>query len=326
MTATKIKRMGVLSSGGDASGINPCIRAAVRTAIVKGVEVVGIQEGFDGLIRGEMSELRARDVGGILQRGGTFLRTARCPEFKTKKGQREAIRELNESAIDGLIVIGGDGSMNGAHAFAAYDFPVVGAPASIDNDIYGTEMSIGVDTALNTIMEAVDKLRDTASSHQRVFLVETMGRGCGYLALQVGIVCGAEMIIVPEVETTVDEVAEVLENAYARGKNSAIVVVAEGAKLKCYDIAAELETRDIGFEPRVTILGHVPRGGSPTAFDRMLASRLGVRAVELLLEGKTDVMVGLQDGAIVGTPLEEVISRKQSPNPRYFEIARMISR
>jgi 6-phosphofructokinase 1 len=326
MTATKIKRMGILSSGGDASGINPCIRAAVRTAITMGVEVIGIQEGFDGLIRGEMSELRTRDVGGILQRGGTFLRTARCPEFKTKKGQREALRELNESEIDGLIVIGGDGSMHGAHALAAYDFPVIGAPASIDNDIYGTEMSIGVDTALNTIMEAVDKLRDTASSHQRAFLVETMGRGCGYLALQVGIVCGAEMIIVPEEEATIDEVAEVLENAYSRGKNSAIVVVAEGAKLKCSEIAAELNARDIGFETRVTILGHVPRGGSPTAFDRMLASRLGVRAVELLLEGKTDVMVGLQDGAIVGTPLEEVISRKQSPNPRYFEIARMISR
>ena len=326
MTKTKIRRMGILSSGGDASGINPCIRAAVRTAISKGVEVLGIQEGFDGLIRGEMRELRARDVGGILQRGGTFLRTARCPEFKTKKGQRQALRELNESEIDGLIVIGGDGSMNGAHALASYDFPVVGAPASIDNDIYGTEMSIGVDTALNTIMEAVDKLRDTASSHQRAFLVETMGRGCGYLALQVGIVCGAEMIIVPEEENTIDEVAEALESAYARGKNSAIVVVAEGAKLKCYDIAEELNARDIGFETRVTILGHVPRGGSPTAFDRMLASRLGVRAVELLLEGKTDVMVGLQERAIASVPLEDVITRSQSPNPRFFEIARLISR
>ena len=326
MSATKMQRIGILSSGGDASGINPCIRAAVRTAISKGVEVIGIQEGFDGLIRGEMRELRARDVGGILQHGGTFLRTARCPEFKTKKGQRQALRELNESNIDGLVVIGGDGSMNGAHALASYDFPVVGAPASIDNDIYGTEMSIGVDTALNTIMQAVDKLRDTASSHQRAFLVETMGRGCGYLALQVGIVCGADVIIVPEEKASVDAVAETLESAYARGKNHAIVVVAEGASIKCNDLAQELNDRDIGFETRVTILGHVPRGGSPTAFDRMLASRLGVRAVEMLLDGETDVMVGLQERAIVSVPLEDVISQTQSPSPRFFEIARMIVR
>jgi 6-phosphofructokinase 1 len=320
-----LKRIGVLTSGGDAPGINPCIRAAVRTAIFRGVEVVGIQEGFDGLIRGEMEELRVRDVGGIIQQGGTFLRTARCPEFRTPKGQREALRELNESGIEGLIVIGGDGSMRGAHALAELGFAVVGAPASIDNDIWGTEMSIGVDTALNTIMDAVDKLRDTASSHQRVFLVETMGRGCGYLALLVGMVCGAEMIIAPEQKVSLDEVADAVEDAYARGKSHAIVIVAEGAPLKVTALADHIEKRDVGFEPRVTILGHVQRGGSPSAFDRMLSTRLGVAAAEFLLAGKTDVMVGLQAGEIVPVPLEKITSNSQSPNPEYFEIAKMLA-
>ncbi len=322
----KFKRVGLLTSGGDAPGINPCIRAVVRTLLFNDVEVIGIQEGFDGLIRGEMEELRARDVGGIIQRGGTFLRTARCPEFKTKKGQREALRELNESGIEGLIIIGGDGSMRGAHVLAEYDFPVVGAPASIDNDIWGTDMSLGVDTALNTTMEAVDKLRDTASSHQRAFLIETMGRGCGYLALLVGVVCGAEIIITPEEEFDLDEIADSLEDAYARGKTHAIIVVAEGASVKTEDLAIHLNQRNIGFETRVTILGHVPRGGSPTAFDRMLATRMGVAAVEALLAGESDVMVGLQGNDIVTVPLEEVISRSHTPNPEYFAMAKMLAR
>jgi 6-phosphofructokinase 1 len=322
----KFRLIGVLTSGGDAPGINPCIRAVVRTAIYKDVEVIGIQEGFDGLIRGEMENLRARDVGGILQRGGTFLRTARCPQFLKRKGQIQALRELNESGIEGLIVIGGDGSMKGAHVLAEMDFPVVGVPASIDNDIWGTDMSLGVDTALNTIMEAVDKLRDTASSHQRAFIVETMGRACGYLALEVGVVCGAEVILIPEVETTLKEIGDSIEDAYARGKMHAIIVVAEGSKIKPGQIADHLATREVGFETRVTILGHVPRGGSPSAFDRMLATRMGVRAVEALLDGKTDVMVGLHGRQIKTVGLKEVVENVRKPNLDFFEMANMLAR
>lgn len=316
-----MQRIGILTSGGDAPGINPCIRAAVRTALCMGVEVIGIQEGFDGLIRGEMIPLRARDVGGIIQRGGTFLRTARCPEFHQIKVQRKALRELNESAIDGLIVIGGDGSLRGAHALAKLGFPVVGVPTSIDNDIWGTDMSIGVDTAVNTIMEAIDKLRDTASSHQRAFLIETMGRNCGYLALTAGLVCGAEMIVIPEKEVTLDEIAPLVENAYERGKSHCIIIFAEGASLKVQQVAEHLEASDIGFETRVTILGHIPRGGSPTAFDRLLATRMGVKATRTLLSGGTDVMVGISGREIVIVPLEEATSKTRPLNVELLEMA-----
>ena len=315
------RRIGILTSGGDAPGINPCIRAAVRTALHRGIAVKGIQEGFDGLIRGEMEELKARDVGGILQRGGTFLRTARCPQFLEHKGQRQALRELNEADIEGLIVIGGDGSMKGAHVLAKLDFPVIGVPASIDNDIWGTDMALGVDTALNTTMNAVDKLRDTASSHQRAFLVETMGRGCGYLALQVGVVCGAEVILIPEREISLEEIAAAVESAYERGKTHAIIIAAEGASLKVNEVAQFLNEKEVGFETRVTILGHVPRGGSPSAFDRLLATRMGVRAVEALLAGETDRMVGLQGKDINLVPLEEVTAQSQSPNLAFYDMA-----
>jgi 6-phosphofructokinase 1 len=321
-----MKRIGILTSGGDAPGINPCIRAAVRTAVHQGIEIIGIQEGFDGLIRGEMDVLRARDVGGILQRGGTFLRTARCPAFLEHKGQRQALRELNESGIEGVIVIGGDGSMKGAHVLAGLDVPVVGVPASIDNDVWGTEMALGVDTALNTIMEAVDKLRDTASSHQRAFLVETMGRNCGYLALLSGVICGAEVVLIPERETDLAEVAKAIDDAYARGKAHAIVIAAEGASLKVHEMAAYLEEQEVGFETRITILGHIPRGGSPSAFDRMLASRMGVRAVEVLLAGESDIMIGLSGSDLVIVPLGEVCSRTRAPNLDYFEMAKILAR
>ena len=322
----KINKMGILTSGGDAPGINPCIRAAVRTALYHDVEVIGIQEGFDGLIRGEMSSLHARDGGGILQRGGTFLHTARCPEFLERKGQRQALRELNESSIDGLLVIGGDGSMRGAHVLAELGFPTIGMPASIDNDIWGTDMSLGVDTALNTIMEAVDKLRDTASSHERAFLVETMGRNCGYLALISGVICGAEMIIIPEKETPIERIAEDVEQSYERGKTHAIIIMAEGASYTCQDVANFLEEKDVGFETRVTILGHVARGGVPSAFDRILATRMGVKAAEALLQGETDVMTGLRGREIVLRPLEKVISESREVNLDFLEMARILSR
>jgi 6-phosphofructokinase 1 len=321
-----IRKIGLLTSGGDAPGMNPCIRAVVRTAISNDVEVVGIQEGFDGCVRGEMRPLNARDVGGIISRGGTLLRTARCPEFHTKKGRLQALRELNEDGIEGLIIIGGDGSMRGAHALVEMGFPVVGIPASIDNDMWGTNMSLGVDTAMNTIMDAVDKLRDTASSHQRAFVIETMGRECGYLALMASIICGAEMVLIPEVQVTLDEVGAEVEDAYARGKSHAVIIVAEGASVTAHEVTQFLDEHEFGFETRLTILGHVQRGGIPSAFDRMLATRLGVRAVEALLDGKNDIMVGLQGREILPVPLEEVVSKSRQANLVYYELARMLSR
>jgi 6-phosphofructokinase 1 len=315
-----MRRVAVLTSGGDAPGINPCIRASVRKALDMGLEVIGIQE------RGEMTPLNARDVGGILQRGGTFLRTARCPEFHQLKYQRKGLRELNESAIDGLIVIGGDGSLRGAHALAGLNFPVIGVPASIDNDIWGTDMSIVVDTAVNTIMNAVDKLRDTASSHQRAFLVETMGRNCGYLALTAGLVCGAEIIIIPEKETTLEQISAHIQGAYDRGKAHFILLAAEGSSLKVQEIEKHLVADDTGFETRVTILGHVPRGGSPSAFDRMMATRMGVRAVEVLLDGETDVMIGLSGREIVTVPLTEVTANSREPNLEMLEMAQVLAK
>jgi 6-phosphofructokinase 1 len=321
----KMQRIAILTSGGDAPGINPCIRASTRMALHLGVEVVGIQEGFDGLVRGEMIPLRARDVGGILQRGGTFLRTARCPEFEEMKVQRKALRELNESNIDGIIVMGGDGSLRGAHALAMHGFPVVGVPTSIDNDVWGTDMSIGVDTAINTIMTAIDKLRDTASSHERAFLIETMGRNCGYLALNAGVVCGAEMILIPEKEVALEEISEMVEGAYERGKSHCIIVVAEGSSLKVHQISEYLKEHEVGFETRATILGHVPRGGSPSAFDRLLATRMGVKAAEVLLEGQTDIMIALSGRDIITVPLEEIVKKSRIPNIQLLEMAKILA-
>jgi 6-phosphofructokinase 1 len=319
-------RIGVLTSGGDAPGMNPCLRAVVRTAQFENVDVVGIQEGFDGLLRGERRRLTARDVGGIMQRGGTILQTARSNEFRERKGRVRALRELNEAGIEGLVVIGGDGSMYGAYELSQMGFAVVGVPASIDNDIWGTNMSLGVDTALNTIMEAVDKLRDTASSHQRAFLIQTMGRNCGYLALMAGIICGAEVILIPERDTSLDEVADAVEDAYARGKTHAIIIAAEGNSLAPQDVVDHLEGLEVGFKTRLTILGHIQRGGRPSAFDRLLATRMGVRAVETLLGGEPNVMVGLDGRRISTTPLSEVVSRQREANIEYFEMARMLAR
>ena len=232
---------------------------------------------------------------------------------------------MNEEGIDGLIVIGGDGSLAGAHALAQQGVNVVGIPASIDNDIWGTDMAIGVDTALNTIMESVDKLRDTASSHTRAFLVETMGRNSGYLAVQAGIACGAELVLCPEFPTTVENVAQIIEAAYKRGKNHAIIIVAEGASIRTTDLAQQLDAMDIGFKTRMTILGHIQRGGSPTAFDRLLAARLGIRAVQVLLEGQNDIMVGLRGRDITVAPLEDVVSNKRPVNLEYYSMVRMLA-
>jgi len=317
--------IGVLTSGGDAPGMNATIRAVVRTALFQDASVLGVMSGFEGLINGEYRPVGARDVGGILQRGGTILQTRRSQRFIDKSFQREAIRNMSLAGMDGLIVIGGEGSLRGAHALAEQGVKVIGIPASIDNDIWGTKMAIGVDTALNTIMDAVDKLRDTASSHTRAFLIETMGRGCGYLAVMAGIVCGAEIVLIPEVPTTLEEIATALENAYKRGKSHAIVIVAEGANIKINELSLAIDAMDVGFKTRVSILGHIQRGGGPTAFDRLLAARLGSAAVNALLEGKTDVMVGLNGRVVDLIPLEQVMSHQRAANMEYYEMARQLA-
>lgn len=321
-----MRKIALLTSGGDAPGMNPCIRAIVRTALYHNMEVVGVKEGFDGLVRGEMTDLTARDVGGIIQRGGTILQTARCPEFRERSGRIKALRELNEEGIEGLVIIGGDGSMHGALELHRLNFPVIGVPASIDNDIWGTNMALGVDTALNTIMEAVDKLRDTASSHQRAFLIETMGRSSGYLALMAGIIAGAEITLIPEQEVELEEIVHSVEDAYARGKTHCIIIVAEGATLKTHQVAERLDQLEVGFRTRVTILGHIQRGGRPSAFDRLLATRMGVKAAETLIDGQSGMMVGLSGREISLTSLEDVCSHSREANIEYYEMARMLAR
>ncbi len=326
MSRSTIRTIGVMSSGGDSPGMNPGIRAVVRTGLANNLRVLGIEDGYEGLLVGRFKEMGARDVGGILQRGGTILRTARSLEFKTPEGQRKAIRNINNADIDALVILGGDGSLNGGMKLVEQGVPVVGIPASIDNDIYGTDMCIGVDTALNTIVDAIDKLRDTASSHNRAFLVETMGRSCGYLAVQAGIISGAEMVIIPEFETPFEEVAQAIEESYKRGKTHCIIVIAEGAKLSATEMAGKLVEMNLGFHTRVTVLGHVQRGGKPTAFDRLLATRFGVKAVEFLLSGQTGVMTGLDGREIVPVPLSTVTSRQRSISQESFQMARMLAR
>lgn len=321
-----IKTIAVLTAGGDAPGMNACVRAVVRSALALGLRAVGVKRAYEGLARGVMSELGARDVGGILQRGGTVLQTARFPEFSKPEVQREALRQLNARGVEALVAIGGDGTMRGAAALEALGFPVVGIPASIDNDVFGTDIAIGVDTALNTILDAIDKLRDTASSHQRAFIVETMGRNCGHLALMSGIISGAEMTLIPEQEVGAEEVAAAVRGAYERGKTHAIIVVAEGAKLNANALKEKLDAMRPGFGLRVTILGHVQRGGSPSAWDRLIAARFAVAAVERLHRGEHGVMVGLKATAVVGTRLEEVSSRNRDIDPEYYRMARMLAK
>ena len=318
--------IGVLSSGGDAPGMNAAIRAVVRTALSNNIDVLGINNGYEGLINGDFHSMNERSVGGILQRGGTILLTSRSKRFMEPSGQRDAIPKMNEAGINALVVIGGEGSMNGAYALSQKDIKVIGIPASIDNDIWGTNIAIGTDTAMNTIMEAVDKLRDTASSHQRAFLIETMGRNSGYLAVMAGIVCGAEVVLIPEVPTTTDEIAAAVEDAYKRGKTHAIIINAEGSGIRTTDLATRIDDLDVGFKTRMTILGHIQRGGSPTAYDRLLASRMGVKAVEALLEGQHGVMTGLKSKGIDFIPLLDVISNKRKVNMEYYHMTKVLAR
>jgi 6-phosphofructokinase 1 len=322
---TSIHRIAVMTSGGDAPGMNPAVRAVVRAATAAGVEVYGIRQAYSGLLAGDFERMTNRDVSGIIQRGGTVLQTARNQEFRTPQGQKRGLRRLNEHGIEGLVVIGGDGSLRGALTLHKLGFPVMGVPGSIDNDIWGTNMSIGVDTALNTILDAVDKLRDTASSHERCFLLEVMGRNCGYLATMGGILGGAEFVVIPEHETTLEEIGQTLEDAYMKGKSHAMGIVAEGASLKVQAIGEYLEQHDIGFEVRITTLGHVVRGGSPSAFDRLLATRLGVAAVGRLLAGESGLMVGLHGREIDAVTLEDATTKQRAVSEQYIEMAEVLA-
>lgn len=321
----KLSTIGIITSGGDAPGMNACIRAVVREAAANNIQAIGVINGYDGLINSDFQPLNARNVGGILQRGGTILQTRRSDAFRKREGQQQAIRNLKAAGMDALVIIGGDGSLTGAHVLGKEGIQVLGVPGSIDNDIWGTDMAIGVDTAMNTIMDCVDKLRDTALSHGRTFIVETMGRGCGYLATMAGIVCGAELVLIPEVPVTMDEVVDALESAYRREKTYLIVVVAEGASIRSADLVRVLNEKHHDIETRLTILGHVQRGGSPTAFDRMLAARMGSKAVQALIDGQTDVMTGLHGRLIDLVPLEEVVSRKRPTNLEYYTMARRLA-
>jgi len=321
-----MKQVAVLTSGGDAPGMNAAIRAVIRCGIDKGWGMYGVRKGFSGLVSGTINPMGTRDVGGIIHKGGTILGSARCEEFKTEAGRRKGIRNLRQMGIDALVVIGGNGSQTGNYHLHQLGFPVVGIASTIDNDLCGSEITIGVDTALNIALEAIDRLKVTASSHQRAFLIEVMGRNCGYIALMSGIAGGAEYILIPEVEADPEEVAESLSLAYEHGKAHAIIVVAEGAKYNADALINYFEKHKdrLGFKIRATILGHVQRGGAPGAFDRILASRLGHGAIEAIDRGEFGVLVGLNKGEITTTPLEEVVGKTKDISKNMVKLAQVL--
>lgn len=323
-----MKRIAVLTSGGDAPGMNAAIRAVTRSALGIGWEVFGVRQGYLGLVQNDLTMLDARAVGGIIQQGGTMLNSARAPEFREVAVRLKALEHLRERGIEGLVVIGGNGSQTGANALSEMGFPVVGVASTIDNDLLGSDITIGVDTALNIALEAIDRLKITASSHRRAFMVEVMGRDCGYLALMAGIAGGAEVIVVPEIDTTPEAVAEELSAAYKRGKAHGIIVVAEGAKCDIETLSAYFNKHKetIGFDLRSTTLGHIQRGGAPTAFDRILATRLGASAVQVLQRGQTGVVVGMIGSKVTTTPLPEIVGRTKSIDPELFELAKLLDR
>ncbi|MGE3843083.1 MAG: ATP-dependent 6-phosphofructokinase [Vicinamibacterales bacterium] len=322
-----MRRIAVLTSGGDAPGMNAAIRAVVRCGLEQKWEVFGVRRGYAGLVEGAIHPLTARDVGGIIQRGGTILGSARCPEFAQEGTRLQALSALRQSSMDALVVIGGNGSQAGALALTRMGVPVVGIASTIDNDLYGSDITIGVDTALNIALEAIDRLKTTASSHQRAFLVEVMGRDCGYLALIAGLTGGAEVIVIPEVDTSPDAIAREFQSAYDRGKAHAIAVVAEGARYNAEALARHfVEHRDaLGFELRVTTLGHVQRGGAPGAFDRALASRLGAAAVEELARGRHGVLVGLIGSSTAASPLDEVVGQAKPLDMGLMKLAMVLA-
>ena len=322
-----IKCVGILTSGGDAPGMNAAIRAVTRSAIYNGLEVRGIYRGYKGLIDNDIVPFKTQNVSNIIQQGGTILKTARSEEFKTEEGRGKAYNNMVNAGIDSLVVIGGDGSLTGARIFAEeFNVPIIGMPGTIDNDLYGTDVTIGYDTALNTILDAVDKIRDTASSHERLFFIEVMGRDAGFLALNGAIAAGAEAAIIPEIATEVDQLAELIQNGFRKSKNSSIVLVAESEITGgAMGLAERVKNEYPQYDVRVTILGHIQRGGSPTANDRILASRLGNAAVEALLEGQRNIMVGVQNDEIVNIPFIKAIKKDKPINRELLNTLRVLS-
>ena len=321
-----MKKIGVFTSGGDAPGMNAAVRAVVRWLSANEVEVVGIKRGYAGMIDGEFVALTPRDVANIIQRGGTILRTARSKAFMTPEGRAEAAKQIAKAGIEGLVAIGGDGTFRGAIKLTQeHRIPIVGVPGTIDNDLYGTDFTIGFDTAVNTALDAIDRIRDTAASHERVFFIEVMGRHAGFIALNVGLAGGAEVIALPEVPTGPDEIAEQIRVSEAKGKSSSIIVVAEGAYPGGADTLMHAAQEIYPFEGRVTVLGHIQRGGSPTAHDRVLASRLGAAAAETLVAGTSGVMLGEVEGEIALTPLADAVEKRKPINRDLYELAGVLA-
>ena len=325
---SEIKKIAILTSGGDAPGMNAAIRAVVRTCAYHNVKAIGVYRGYQGMIENDFEELNARSVRNIINRGGTFLKSARSVEFRTPEGRKKAYENLKSTGADALIVIGGDGSFTGALLFnEEFGFPVMGIPGTIDNDIYGTTYTLGYDTALNTVVEAIDKIRDTASSHNRMFFIEVMGRDAGFIALNTGIGGGAEKILIPEQHSNLEELLTNIEQSHNKGKTSNIIVVAEGDKTgkNVFELKEYIEKKHPEYDIRVSVLGHMQRGGAPTCFDRVLASRMGVKAVESLLEGKSNFMVGINNDKIDLTPLEKAIKGGESKlDPELMRIAEIM--
>lgn len=323
----KVTKIGVMTSGGDAPGMNACIRAVVRTGLYHNLEVFGITRGYAGMIENDIQKMDSRSVANIIQRGGTILKTARCKEFMTPEGRKKAYQNLKKHGIDGLVVIGGDGSFKGAQIFSKeFDIPCIGIPGTIDKDIAGTDFTIGFDTAVNTAIEAIDKIRDTADAHDRLFIVEVMGRDAGYIALHSGIGTGAEHILIPERKTDVEEVIKSLQEKERRKKLVNIVVVAEGDDFGGgTDLANLIKERIPAFDIRVAILGHIQRGGSPSNMDRLIASRMGYSAVECLIEGKNNVMVGIVNNKMHYTPLDNAIKAKQKISEEWLKIVKILA-
>lgn len=323
----KKMKLGVLTSGGDAPGMNAAIRAVVRTCVYRNIEVDGIFQGYQGMIEGDFKKLNERSVARILGRGGTILKSSRSKEFMTPEGRQRAFENLKKHHIDGLITIGGNGTFTGAHIFfEEFGIPVMGVPGSIDNDLFGTDHCIGFDTATNTVVDAVDKIRDTATSHNRLFFVEVMGKNSGFIALKAGIATGAIAIVLPEDEMSIDDLIQTLRASEESGKSSSIVLVAEGSKSGgAYEIAKKVTEKYTEYETRVSVLGHLQRGGAPSCYDRVMASRMGVAAVEGLLEGRKDVMIGIVNDRETYTPLADAIGQRHMPNRDELRIARILS-
>ena len=327
MEMHNIKCLGILTSGGDSPGMNAAIRAVTRTAIYYGIEVKAVMRGYKGLISGEIVPFKTQNVSNIIQQGGTILKTARSDEFMTPEGRKTAYENMQKEGMDALVVIGGDGSLTGARVFAAeYNIPIVGIPGTIDNDLFGTDTTIGYDTALNTIMDAVDKIRDTATSHERLFFVEVMGRNAGFLALYGAVASGAEAAIIPEIATEVDQLEELIESGFRKSKNSSIVLVAESELTGgAIGLAERVKKEYPEYEVRVTILGHIQRGGSPSASDRILASRMGESAVNALLEGQRNVMIGIDDEELVYVPFTKAIRNTKPINRELLNTVKILS-